>query len=61
MMAAAEALAYAILIIENYEMDVRAWMADGRIPSGFCQGSIYRTALRRLDELATAPPASEVP
>lgn len=57
-MAESEALAYAIRIIENYEMDVRDWMADGRIPPGFCQGSVYRTALQHIETLAQSPPAA---
>jgi len=43
-----DALAYAVSIIEQYEMDARA--IQDKIP-GYCQGSIYRGAIKRIDDL----------
>lgn len=42
------ALAYACTIIEQYEMDARA--VQDCMP-GYCQGSIYRGAMARIEAL----------
>lgn len=41
------ALNYAILVIENYQMDIRnsEWTGVDLAAAGFCQGTIYRYAL----------------
>lgn len=47
------ALAYACTIIEQYEMDARA--VQDRMP-GYCQGSIYRGAMARVEALRKGAP-----
>jgi hypothetical protein len=44
------ALQYALGIIENYEMDIRdsAWTGVNLQERGFCQGVIYRDAVRDI-------------
>ena len=44
-----EALAYAISIIESYEMDIRG--RPELIEQGFCQGVVYRDAIQRIHEI----------
>jgi hypothetical protein len=39
-----DALDHALTLIESYQMDIRNWIAAGKIPNGFCQGSIYTSA-----------------
>jgi hypothetical protein len=43
-----EALDYATSIIMNYESDIKE---AGYADEGFCQGVIYRDALKRIEEL----------
>jgi len=50
-----EALKYAISIIENYGADCRGlerYIKDGGDIKGFCQGSIYRDAVKDIKEIA---------
>lgn len=48
------ALEHATLVIENYEMDIRNsdWTGVNLAAVGFCQGVIYRRALRTVQSLA---------
>ena len=48
------ALNHATLVIENYEQDIRdsAWTGVDLAAVGFCQGIIYTSALRIIDDLA---------
>lgn len=55
-------LLYAIAVIENYQMDISHGIADGSIPEGFCQGSVYRDALGRIRRMQKhAPPNATGP
>lgn len=46
----AEALDFAIAVIESYEMDIRnsEWTGVDLVEVGFCQGRIYKQALPRI-------------
>jgi len=46
-----KALDYAVSIIENYEMDIRRSINMGNIRVGFCQGSVYKNAVNKIQEL----------
>lgn len=43
------ALKYAIKIIEQYELDIRAAIAAGKLPEGYCQGIVYKDALADIE------------
>ena len=48
-------LDYAINIIENYEMDIRnmkSYFKGDLNKTGFCQGSIYRDAVKDIKKMA---------
>jgi len=50
-----KALEYAIEIIESYELDCRdleGYIKDGNDIDGFCQGSIYKKAIKKIKEIA---------
>ncbi len=49
-----KALDHAILVIENYEMDVTNLLKHpgmAEICGGFCQGTIYKNALERIQKI----------
>ena len=48
------ALEHAVLVIENYEMDIRnsEWTGVNLHAVGFCQGVIYQRALQTIQDLA---------
>ena len=50
-----EALDYAIKIIESYEFDVKNlkdYISEGHSIEGFCQGIIYKEAIRDIKKKA---------
>lgn len=46
-----QALEHAKDIIESYEMDIRNWDKGRLLREGFCQGRMYKRALKRVREL----------
>jgi len=51
-----EAIEYAKLIIENYEMDIRNSMVSfgiDLVELGFCQGTVFKNAIQHIDRLVT--------
>ena len=49
----AEALGYAVSIIESYEMDIRNAkdiIGIDLIEKGFCQGTIYKNAIKKIEK-----------
>lgn len=48
-----QALDYAMLIIASYERNImRADVGVNLVGAGFCQGPLYRDALKHIEELA---------
>ena len=49
-----DALRYAVLIIQSYESDIRNsdWTGVDLVGRGFCQGDIYRGALKMIERLS---------
>ncbi len=47
-----KALGHAIMIIENYEMDIRdsSWTGVDLVKKGFCQGSVYKEAISDIEK-----------
>jgi len=49
-----KALEYAIEIIEAYELecrDLEGYIKEGHDIEGFCQGSIFKNAIKRIKKL----------
>lgn len=46
------ALNYAIQMIESYEQEIKEAILDGLVKPGFCQGAVYKKAIKDIKKMA---------